>query len=552
MAADGPSHSGSQMNCLRRLRRWWPAIPVALAALLVYAAWPGRATFTVSPETTYVTGPLDERGYIDYPTALNERLGKDVTPENNANALIWQVLGPHPEGATMPPEYFKWLGVPSPPEDGVYFIDRDKYFEKHLKDLAELNAIDPLDAFEPEPDRRRQWSGRVDRAGKWPWKAKDEPEIAAWLERNEKPLAVAIEASKRTRYFNPLVSRPTDPQSARLINSLLPNVQKCRELGHALACRAMSRVGEGDFDGAWQDLLACQRLGRGMGRCGTLIESLVGVALVSIATNAEVTLLGQSKHPSKQVLAWLEDLRKLPPMPSLADKLDLGERFMTLDALMSITVNGPKMLDGLDGPGNRAAAKDQAWDRLFTSNIDYDPAFRNANRMFDRLAAASRLPDRSSRKREFKSIEDDVKQIRSAVNGMSVLDRALLSKGEKGEMIGNILITLLLPAIDKVQDALDRNEQTQRNLQVAFALSAYRADTGRYPARLDELAPKYLAGVPGDVFSGGPLIYRPTENGYLLYSVGVNGQDDDGRWVEDEPRGEEPSVSMPVRERTGK
>jgi hypothetical protein len=534
---------------LRQFRRWWPAIPVVLAAMLVYAAWPGRSTFTVSPETTFVTGPLDERGYVDYPTALNERLGKDVTPESNANVLIWQALGPHPEGATMPPEYFKWLGVPSPPEDGVYFIDRDKYFEKNLKDLGEAKAISPPDVFEPEePDRRRQWSDRVDRAGKWPWKAKDEPDIAAWLKRNENPLAVAIAASKRTQYFNPLVSKSTEPQSARLISSLLPSVQKCREVGHALACRAMSRVGEGDFDGAWQDLLACQRLGRVMGQSGTLIETLVGVALVSIATNAQVTLLGHGKHSSKRVLAWLEDLSKLPPMPSLADKLDLCERFMTLDVLMTVIVNGPNMLDGLDGPANRSAVKDRLRERLFTSDIDYDPAFRNANRMFDRAAAACRLPDRASRKREFAIIMDDVKQIKSSVSGMSVLDRAFLSKGERGEMIGNILIALLLPATDKVQDALDRMEQTQRNLHVAFALAAYRADTGRYPARLDELAPKYLASVPGDMFSGGPLIYRPAEDGYLLYSVGVNGQDDEGRWLYDDPRGDDPSVHMPVRE----
>src|SRR5713101_3375645 len=66
-----------------------------------------RGTFTISKETTYVTGPLDKDGYIDYAAALNERLGKGVTPENNANVPIWKALGPHPEGATMPAEFFK-------------------------------------------------------------------------------------------------------------------------------------------------------------------------------------------------------------------------------------------------------------------------------------------------------------------------------------------------------------------------------------------------------------------------------------------------------------
>ncbi len=57
-----------------------------------FAAWPGRSTFTVSPETTHVTGPLDKNGGVDYMTALNERLGKDITPETNGNVLLWKAL----------------------------------------------------------------------------------------------------------------------------------------------------------------------------------------------------------------------------------------------------------------------------------------------------------------------------------------------------------------------------------------------------------------------------------------------------------------------------
>jgi len=97
-------------------------------------------------------------------------------------------------------------------------------------------------------------------------------------------------------------------------------------------------------------------------------------------------------------------------------------------------------------------------------------------------------------------------------------------------------------------DANDRTEQTQANLQVALALAAHRADTGRYPAKLEELVPKYITTIPGDLFSGKPLVYRPTEAGYLLYSVGVNGIDEDGRWTDDEPKGDDLRVRMPVEE----
>src|SRR5438552_13847534 len=106
-------------------RRWKLLLGIATTfflAALVYAAWPGSSTFTVSPETTYVTGPLDKDGYVDYVTALNERLSKEINPDNNANVLIWKAVGPHAEGATMPKEYWKWLGTDPPPDEGDYFV----------------------------------------------------------------------------------------------------------------------------------------------------------------------------------------------------------------------------------------------------------------------------------------------------------------------------------------------------------------------------------------------------------------------------------------------
>src|SRR5258707_15596224 len=81
----------------------------------------GRGTFTISKETTYFVKPLDKDGYVDYVAALNERLREGVTAENNANVLIWRALGPHPEGATLSAEFFKWFGTDPPPQKGDYF-----------------------------------------------------------------------------------------------------------------------------------------------------------------------------------------------------------------------------------------------------------------------------------------------------------------------------------------------------------------------------------------------------------------------------------------------
>jgi hypothetical protein len=175
---------------------------------------------------------------------------------------------------------------------------------------------------------------------------------------------------------------------------------------------------------------------------------------------------------------------------------------------------------------------------------------KKGNRFYDRLVAAMREPDRARREREFEKIETDVKELKiDAARRAGLLARVMAGQDpgkEVGEAIGDVLIGLLLPAVQKVQQAHDRSVQIERNLHVAFALAAYRADNGRYPARLDDLAPKYLAEVPNDLFTGRPLIYKPSEKGYRLYSVGVNGKDDGGRWTDDTPPGDDPGVKMPL------
>jgi hypothetical protein len=107
-------------------------------------------------------------------------------------------------------------------------------------------------------------------------------------------------------------------------------------------------------------------------------------------------------------------------------------------------------------------------------------------------------------------------------------------------------MALLAPSVRKVQSAYDRGEQAERNLRLAFVLAAYHADHNRYPESLDDLTPEYIAAVPGDLFSGKALIYKPADKGYLFYSVGPNGKDDGGRWFDDDPPGDDPRVRMPL------
>lgn len=61
-----------------------------------------------------------------------------------------------------------------------------------------------------------------------------------------------------------------------------------------------------------------------------------------------------------------------------------------------------------------------------------------------------------------------------------------------------------------------------------LAIERYRADHGRVPESLDDLAGDYLDGAPIDPFDGHPLRYGLHSDAYFVYSVWADGQDGGG------------------------
>jgi hypothetical protein len=487
-----------------------------------------KPPFTIGKETTRVTGPLNKDGSIDYVAALNERLRRGVTPANNAVVLLWQATGPHPERATMPPKFFRWLQAPAPPERGDYYIGLFPYAKKHLQ----------LDS----DSKAQKLYAHLDRCPKRPWTALECPDVAAWLKAIEKPLALVVKASKRSRYYSPLTPRG----KAGLMGALLPGVQPCRECAAALAARAMLHTGAGRTDDAWQDLLACHRLGRLVASGGTLIEALVGVSIEVIACNADLAFLTRSQLTKKQVLGCLADLWKLPLLPSPADKVDLLERFTFLESVTMLATrqDANAILRFLEAEGAPKLTGPKLKKAL--RNIDWDLALRTGNQWYDQVVGALADRDRASRRVKLEQFEQKLKTLKKTLSDGG--EKGLVKRLEKnpGKTLGEVLVVLLLPAVRRVQTAVERGEQVQENVRAAFALAAYHRGHGRFPKELGGLVPKYLAKGPLDLFSGKPLVYRPVEKGYLLYSVGPNGKDEGGRDPTDVPPGDDLSVRMPL------
>jgi acetyl esterase/lipase len=491
-----------------------------------------QVALTISKATTYITEPLRKDGYVDYVAALNQISRAGVTPENNAAVPFLKAMWPAAIDPKYRGEYCRLLGIQPLPEKGDYYVNLGVY-AKGLKD-AEKPA-----AQAGTQDRDVYWQQQR-LAMKRPWSKKEFPVLAGWLAANEKPLALLVAASKRPRRYDPLISG-----DGSAIAILLPAVQGAREAARALTARAMLRVDEGKVDEAWDDLLACHRLARLAGQGPTLIEELVAIAIDAMAGAGDQALLQHARLTPAQIAGMRADLDRLPPMAKMVDKIDVAERFMYLDCVRIVARQGISTLSSWTGAIESTSMSkgmfESVIDSMAGAAIDWDQVLRMGNSWYDRLADACRKPTRAERESALHKLDDDIHKLAAAAKdwkslGLSILDGP---RNAISERMGNLFVALLLPAVSTAVQAEDRGAMQFELTRLAFAMAAYHADHGAYPAKLADLAPKYVAEVPKDIFNASELHYRQEGGGYLLYSVGVNGEDDGGKGYDDRKQGED-------------
>ncbi|OAI47582.1 hypothetical protein AYO44_01510 [Planctomycetaceae bacterium SCGC AG-212-F19] len=493
----------------------------------------GKGKFTLSKETTYITEPLDKEGYPDYAAALNERLRQGVTPDNNANVLLWKAVGPQWEIQELA-KFFEMLGIPAPPVEGDYFVDAVPFLNKRLK-LNPGDVKDRLQIFE-----------LTLRSTQRPWTSKEYPDLSAWLKVNEKPLALIVEATKRTHFYSPVIQGPKG------FGSSFPIVGPVRAVTKALIARALMRAGDGADAEAWEDLLACHRLAWLVGRGDSFMDAMLAYGVKGMACNASLAYLDHARPDDKRLERQLRELQKLPALPELAERVNLFERFMVLDVFFRIDRQGLSVIS-LVGEGF------DPQDERVLDGIDWDPALRYANAWYDRLGAVLAEKDRRERDKQLEQIAIQLKPLKAKLLKGDDADQPLIfvqaselakllkeETKERGKLLSDVLFLLVSQSMRIAGNAADRAWQTQDNVTIAFALAWYHHVHGNYPKELAALTPQYLAQVPLDRFSGKALRYRPSANGYLLYSVGVNGKDDEGRGPTDNPPGDDLSVRMPL------
>jgi hypothetical protein len=466
-----------------------------------YLSEPSR-TLKIGPQTTVIDGPLAD-GYVDYVAALNQRASEGVTPENNAVPLLLRAYGTQIISNTAAPKYFELLGGGRPLVERATLISNSKFVQRSHQPTETLG--DAVQAFDD----------RAQVARKRPWTRSEFPDLATLVDENAAPLALITEASRRPRYYSPSVS-PDD--GSPMFSILLPVEQEQREGARQLTLRAMLKLGEGDAAGAWEDLLTCHRVARLTGQSPFFISALVCIAIDNVAFESDQALIASQALTTEQARQCLRDLQTLAPLPSIATLMDTSERWSVLDATIQIARN-PDIMQEMAGSSANAP--------VISGTIDWNSTLRVINEEFDKAATAMRLPDARVRLSELDAVAQAPRNRSKPLMGMAV-QSFMGNRANAGREMGWVMLETFMPATRQASVAELRAIARERLLIVGFALAAFRGERQAYPESLTELVPSILPELPLDPWSSQNLVYRRTADGFVLYSLADDMQDNGG------------------------
>jgi hypothetical protein len=462
------------------------------------ATRPATRPFTLSKETTYYTAPVRADGTIDYAEAINARLAQGVTPANNAAIPLLDAVETGNAGNVehfarvraklgVPPLSLKDPGAGDPPQGEVDGLD-----------FALENA----------------------------WTADKAPAMAKWLEANGPRLDRVVEASRRPRFYLPLIR---EHEGDTVVAVLLPHLNPMRQLVNALKARAMLALGNEDMEGFRRDVTAILRIARLTSGGPTLVERLVAIGCEMVALDAIEKAATGGWLSATDVEKLLAEIRGPAAGASspIWEAFEMGERVFMLEFLQIAAVRGvgeaSQMLNEIGGGRGQRRADAAPAAPVDPGAKDWDAAMRKANGWYDRYVEAGRRPTYPERAQGTDRVMADVEALRQRMQGWRGVFAPLEDR----------MLVIVLPSVGRAYLSEARMHAERVLTETTLALSLFRGKVGEYPANLNELVPAYFKSEPLDPLTGKPLVYQVEGRGYVLRSLGANGRQDDGPKADD-------------------
>ena len=518
-----------RFGCLKGILYFFLAIALLVVVWLAFnvrsVAGPGQPLVEVSPETTRITQPLDANGDVDFLEAINSRHSDGVTNENNAFVKLFEAIGPLPKDQETSDAVAVELGIHPLPQDGQYFQPFEAWFYEHINKINEQNEAEHVAKIDKEMEEALtedesleysddEWpeeltvpdnlSDQLIFASQHAWSADDLPEVEKWRQANEPAMAIVREGIQRSHYYYPLVSKGTP----KLIHSNLGYTNKCTDIGKCLLVNAMSRLNRNDVAGCIEEIKALHGLASHVSHGSTLIEGLIANNLMSEAVDAMASLCISEKASPEQLKSLLQWVSDLKVNERISERVDQTERFVGLDAAISMA----RGRDPRSYPADDLAVKLGA----FSGIVDSKEVLAQLNSYYDRLVEVASIEDYSELEEGLRTLNDEFVENEKWVMN-NVTKSILLGRKSKGIWVGKMLSNMLMPNIRGVLENERGLRARHDMLRIVIAATLFKQDTGAYPSSPEELVPKYLDQLPVDHFSNEPFAWS-TENGLQIHS----------------------------------
>lgn len=433
-------------------------------------------------------GDKREDNSIDYVAAIERVTQQNVTTENNFGVAIFELA---PNDSELSPEtrrrYRDKLEFNEESEFRFHTIDqllRENNSTMDRNAFAQLIASTTVESFvNDDPDDPIEKTLRATIAIETPS-----------LDR------LVLELDRRPEYYVPLIGLEGN---TTLIMILLPHAQHQRQFARWLVLRSNQNLADGNMVAAWKDIRAMYQLGNRVSRGFTLVEYLVGVAVVGMANGQMERLLnlpGVSPELLEEIAQELPAVAQLPPW---TQSFDLGERAMMLNFYDEMVEGRLESMDFGNGTGTPSGkGMPMGW-------VDSVQLGDDWNQMVDRIIAAAEKGNPECQE-EFAKIESELAAMR--VQGADIgwlVGKAMLGarpKKEATKIAETMLFGLLTPAVKQVHDASVRIEAQLNLVQLAIASRRYEIQHQQLPSNLQSLSSFVEPNVMIDPFSESELV----------------------------------------------
>jgi len=344
-----------------------------------------------------------------------------------------------------------------------------------------------------------------------------------WVQEHDDALELIIEGSQRPYYWRTYESKMA---AGGMMGVLLPNLSVFRNLARSLRWRAWLRAEQGRFEDSFADMKSCYRLGQHIRGDKTFIEQLVGIAIEALSVRTVREIVGGYEIDSTVLTDFQRDFEQIIADENFAISLK-AERLSMYDEIQRCFTSdrfgkGHLYIPRFRKISDMASNYEEAGVEPFILDLVYSVPFLFGH------------PNKEETLKSVNELYDYYKQLSLKTAAQIHADNEAIDDKLNKISSDNILIGILTPAVRRIIEIGNRLPTDVGAALTIIAILRYNGDISRYPQDLNQLVTAgYLRQLPIDSFSDKPLVYRKTEDNFILYSVGPNFTDEGGEYSRD-------------------